>query len=91
MKSNLFLCRLCSSKVKKNLILHLSGMPIAAQHFLDENEINKKDKTIDLEILQCEKCGLVQLDIEPVSILKVRLRQHQFVLQKIKLDQMQKK
>lgn len=70
MKSNLSLCRLCNSKEKKNLILSLKGMPIAAQHFLDENEINKKDKTIDLEILQCGKCGLVQLDIEPVSYYK---------------------
>ena len=25
--------------------------------FLDENEINKKDKTIDLEILQCENAA----------------------------------
>ena len=92
MKSNLFLCRLCSSKVKKNLILHLSGMPIAAQHFLDENEINKKDKTIDLEILQCEKCGLVQLDIEPVSYFKSTITATSIsgATKKLRLDQMQK-
>ena len=67
-------------------------MPIAAQHFLDENEINKKDKTIDLEILQCEKCGLVQLDIEPVSYFKSTITATSIsgATKKLRLDQMQK-
>ena len=92
MKFNLFLCRLCNSKVKKNLILQLSGMPIAAQHFLDENEIKKKDKTIDLDILQCEKCGLVQLDIEPVSYFKSTITATSISgdTKKLRLNQMQK-
>lgn len=92
MKFNLFLCRLCNSKVKKNPILQLTGMPIAAQHFLDENEIKKKDKTIDLDILQCEKCGLVQLDIEPVSYFKSTITAASISddTKKLRLNQMQK-
>ena len=68
MKNNI--CRLCEKLNSLVVILELKGMPIAAQHFLNKNEINVKDKFLDLEILQCKNCGLVQLDIEPVSYYK---------------------
>ena len=68
MKNNI--CRLCEKLNSLVVILELKGMPIAAQHFLNKNEINVKDKFLDLEILQCKNCGLVQLDIDPVSYYK---------------------
>jgi len=63
-------CRLCKNQIKKLPILKLSGMPIAAQHFLTKNKIDKKDKFLNLNILQCNNCGLVQLDIKPVNYYK---------------------
>ena len=62
-------CRICYTKIHRR-ILDLKGMPIAAQHFLKKTEINKKDKSLNLNILQCNKCGLVQLNIRPVSYYK---------------------
>lgn len=70
MKSNFFTCRLCDKKNARKSILTLNGMPIAAQHFLNEDQIKTQDESIDLDILQCTDCGLVQLDIEPVSYYK---------------------
>ena len=70
MKSNFFTCRLCDNKIARKPILTLNGMPIAAQHFLNEDQIKTQDKSIDLDILQCTDCGLVQLDIKPVSYYK---------------------
>ena len=67
-KKNIF-CRICNTKIYRR-ILDLKGMPIAAQHFLKKTEINKKDKSLNLNILQCTKCGLVQLNIRPVSYYK---------------------
>ena len=63
-------CRLCENQIKKIPILKLNHMPIAAQHFLTKKEINKKDKFLNLQILQCAKCSLVQLDIKPVNYYK---------------------
>jgi SAM-dependent methyltransferase len=44
-------------------------MPKAAQHFLDKKDFSE-DEGIDLDIFQCNNCGLVQLNIEPVNYFK---------------------
>lgn len=64
------ICRICNSKIKKKPILTLKNMPIAAQHFLKKDQIKKKDKSLKLNIWQCDTCGLVQLNTKPVSYFK---------------------
>lgn len=63
-------CRLCGKKTPKLSILKLNGMPVAAQHFLNKKQIYKKDKFLNLNILQCPECSFVQLNIKPVSYFK---------------------
>ena len=63
------LCRLCNQKLFEKPLLTLHGMPKAAQHFLNKDELFN-DESIDLDIFQCMSCGLVQLNIEPVSYFK---------------------
>ena len=63
------ICRLCNQKLFEKPLLTLNGMPKAAQHFLDKDEF-LNDDGIDLDIFQCTSCGLVQLNIEPVSYYK---------------------
>ena len=62
-------CRLCYHKLIDSPLLSLNGMPKAAQHFLNHNEL-PCDESITLDIYQCYACGLVQLNIEPVSYYK---------------------
>jgi 2-polyprenyl-3-methyl-5-hydroxy-6-metoxy-1,4-benzoquinol methylase len=62
-------CRLCNQKLFDKPLLRLGGMPKAAQHFLKEEEL-PSDESINLDIYQCNSCGLVQLSIEPVSYYK---------------------
>jgi len=63
------LCRLCGDKLFLKPLLTLNGMPKAAQHFLDKDQF-LDDVAIDLDIFQCTNCGLVQLNIDPVSYFK---------------------
>jgi len=63
------LCRLCNQSLFEKPLLTLNGMPKAAQHFLDKDEF-LNDEGIDLDIFQCSECGLVQLNIAPVSYFK---------------------
>ena len=62
-------CRLCFQNLFEKPLLTLNGMPKAAQHFLVEKEF-PNDEGINLDIFQCASCGLVQLNIEPVSYFK---------------------
>ena len=80
-------------KIQKKSYFTFKGNADCCPTFLDENEINVKDKTIDLEILQCKNCGLVQLDIEPVSYYKNVITATSIsgdARKKLRLDQMQK-
>lgn len=62
-------CRICKNKLFSNPILELRGMPVAAQHFLNKNQLHL-DKKKKIDIFQCKTCGLVQLKIKPVSYYK---------------------
>ncbi len=62
-------CRLCGGKLFTEPIFELEGMPKAAQYYPTEEEF-AEDKGIRLNIYQCEDCGLVQADIEPVDYFK---------------------
>jgi len=62
-------CRLCDCELFPEPIIELNGMPKAAQYFPKEDEF-AEDKGIILNVYQCSKCGLVQLNIEPVEYFK---------------------
>jgi 2-polyprenyl-3-methyl-5-hydroxy-6-metoxy-1,4-benzoquinol methylase len=62
-------CRLCYQQLFDSSLLCLTGMPKAAQHFLSFDEL-PSNESITLDIYQCSNCGLVQLNIEPVSYYK---------------------
>ncbi len=66
---NKIICRLCEKEIINNPLLTLKGMPISAQHFLDLKDLPSTEN-ITLDIYQCDKCGLVQLNLEPVSYYK---------------------
>ena len=63
------ICKLCFSELNEKPILILNDMPKAAQFFPEPNEF-KKDKGVSLKVFQCIKCGLVQLNSEPVDYFK---------------------
>lgn len=81
-------CRLCRAPLPDTL-LQYPGMPKSAQYF-PTTETVEDDQTVDLRIVQCSQCGLVQLDNEPVSYYREvvrasafsaamgRFRRHQF-------------
>ncbi len=62
-------CRLCEKNIINNPLLTLEGMPKSAQHFLNYEELPSRE-SITLNIYQCDNCGLVQLNLEPVSYYK---------------------
>lgn len=66
-------CRVCASFLPKTPLLHLANMPKSAQ-FLPDAETLHLDKGEDLDVFQCETCGLVQICNEPVPYYKEVVR-----------------
>lgn len=64
---------MCENELYEEPILKYYSMPKRAQFFIEEDEIDK-DKGMDLFIYQCSGCGLIQLDVEPVSYYKDVIR-----------------
>ena len=62
-------CKICFGILFFKPILKLKRMPKAAQFFPTKNEF-KKDKGINLNIYQCSKCGMTQLNSAPVKYYK---------------------
>jgi 2-polyprenyl-3-methyl-5-hydroxy-6-metoxy-1,4-benzoquinol methylase len=62
-------CKICFGIFFSKPILKLKRIPKAAQFFPTKNEF-KKDKGINLNIYQCSKCGMVQLNSKPVKYYK---------------------
>jgi SAM-dependent methyltransferase len=59
-------CRLCAGRLFPQPIVHLQGMPRAAQFFPTRSEF-ATDEGIVLDVFQCSTCGLVQLSVSPVD------------------------
>lgn len=70
-------CRVCESICYKDNLLSYSNMPSSAQGFLTIDEL-KSDTGSNLFIIQCESCGLIQLDNDPVSYYKKVIRASAF-------------
>lgn len=65
-------CILCK-KTLHNKVYHLSNMPSLVQN-MPRIENLYLDKPIDLDLYQCDGCGLVQFDCEPVYYYKNVIR-----------------
>ena len=73
MNSKLHKCILCGNAVKSTPILEFENMPASAQNIPDYEAL--KDETgMSFNLIQCEKCGLVQLDCTPVDYYKDVIR-----------------
>ena len=58
-------CRLCKKSLRGLPVLSYSDMPGRAQFFPNERQLDE-DKSVELNIFQCDGCGLLQLTGEPV-------------------------
>ena len=66
-------CRACGGALFEEPLLHYGNMPRVAQ-YLPDAETLAGDTGVDLEVLQCAGCGLVQLSNEPVSYYREVIR-----------------
>ena len=66
-------CRVCNNNFFKKPLLIYKNLPKAAQ-FLPDKESLSQDEGINLEICQCSKCGLVQLNNSPVDYFREVVR-----------------
>ncbi len=70
-------CRACKSKLTKERIVQLAGMPNAVQNLPTDKEAALKSG-ITLDVRQCSCCGLVQLTNDPVPYYKDVIRAGSF-------------
>jgi len=66
-------CRVCSGDFFEEPLLIYEDMPAISQ-FLPKKEDFAEDKCVDLTVCQCSKCGLIQLDNDPVYYFKDVIR-----------------
>ncbi len=62
-------CIVCGAPLLREPIYQCRDLPAAAQNLPTKENVDN-DKAIDLDLRQCEGCGLVQFDCEPVSYYK---------------------
>ncbi len=92
-------CILCHKKLGNNPLFTFENMPASAQNIPTIDEI-EHDKSICLNLYQCEGCGLVQFDCEPVgyyrdvirsigfssTIVELRKKQFNYLIENYKLS-----
>lgn len=66
-------CRCCGERFHSAPVLAYHNMPARAQDFPTKTTLDM-DRGIDLEILQCPACGLIQIGGEPVDYYRDVLR-----------------
>lgn len=66
-------CRVCAQHFFSRPLLRYENMPGVAQNFPDVNSVHS-DKGVDLEIMQCSVCGLVQHSSPPVPYFRDVIR-----------------
>lgn len=72
-KTSLRSCRLCGLPLPSQALLRYHNMPAAAQHLPGPEDLSG-DTGIDLIIKECQACGLVQLDADPVTYYREVIR-----------------
>ena len=70
-------CRVCGSDFFPEPLLHFDQMPKAAQNFPDKDTLSQ-DEGVTLDVFQCQGCGLVQLNNEPLSYYREVIRASAF-------------
>lgn len=70
--TDLKLCGVCGGPFHRPAMLTYPDSPRSAQGFLDSPE--QPDEVVNLEIFQCQCCGLVQHDLPPVSYYRDVIR-----------------
>ena len=66
-------CRVCEGRFFGESVLQFKNMPKAAQNF-PTAATREEDKGVDLDVRQCQNCGLVQLSNPPVPYYKEVIR-----------------
>lgn len=66
-------CLVCGKMLYESPILEFQNLPRSAQYMPDESNV-AYDFGIELKIMQCSGCGLVQIDEEPVEYYKEVIR-----------------
>ena len=66
-------CRVCLGELFEEPLLVYKNMPAISQ-FLPRKEDFAEDKCINLKVCECSKCGLIQLDNEPVYYFRDVIR-----------------
>lgn len=64
-------CICCKGSLKQLMLMQ--NMPAVAQHMPTEENVDE-DKGIDIDLCQCQSCGLIQFDIGPVWYYKDVIR-----------------
>lgn len=81
-------CLVCGHSLPEKPLLVLEGMPAAAQDIPDAFQVTE-DQGIDLQLLQCKKCGLVQFDCRPVDYYRDVIRSGGFSTTMVELRKRQ--
>lgn len=66
-------CRICHGACFNEPILKYGNMPRAAQYLPDDQNLSS-DVGIELEVVQCSQCGLIQLNQPPVPYYREVIR-----------------
>ena len=66
-------CKVCGQLLYQEPVLTLEDMPSVAQ-YLPDDITKDNDHSVNLEVYQCQNCGLVQLQISPVEYYREVIR-----------------
>lgn len=66
-------CILCGQRLDKKELIAFDGMPASAQDIPDRDQ-EEREHGITLHLHQCDNCGLVQFDCEPVGYYRDVIR-----------------
>lgn len=82
------ICIVCGGPLGEKPLMTLESMPASAQDIPEKEEL-KADQGIPLKLHQCERCGLVQFDCEPVAYYKDVIRSGGFTTTMVNLRRSQ--
>lgn len=82
------ICIACGQMLPGEALISIENMPVSAQDIPDENQV-KEDKSVKLKLFQCDNCGLVQFDCNPVNYYKDVIRSGGFSTTMVELRKRQ--
>ena len=81
-------CIVCGTSLGEKPLMTLEHMPASAQDIPSKEEV-EHDKGVTLHLHQCETCGLVQFDCQPVAYYKDVIRSGGFTTTMVELRRSQ--